>query len=423
MKHEKMNAEAFFLQSQDVIETEACQEELTLAQEQWNKIYGGICKIVDWEFLGETTGRRSVEAYLKWLESVDLVLAGNVFDPGSMTLLSIPEGRPLEWSPEQIFEITALLRVPSIIFRVRWEDVEGKDFYTYALGHREGLGFDPLMAGAILVEDRIIPPTERNTDIFHKDFGWIWQSKGNKTRGYVHAEVTVICSGGQAIASRFFTSHKMSIGSSDIKILPSPPALAGACASTTYTWAVATATITATVVIAGGTLTATFSGSFGSTAGGSGSLLDCCPLGGPPTVPTPVSLGSKVILTTPNGVVVSVSPDAPPPEEIQGDVHRGRLQVQGEDLDLDISWRWTRSEPPTKREAQRELDNLRTKLTSRQFKRRNQAFDKAQRFIRQAPATGVDAVVIESYYNNPRDPKYPEARVDVEVREGKAFKD
>jgi hypothetical protein len=30
---------------------------------------------------------------------------------------------------------------------------------------------------------------------------------------------------------------------------------------------------------------------------------------------------------------------------------------------------------------------------------------------------------MDSHYNHPRDPKFPDARVDVEIREGKAFKD
>lgn len=422
MKSRQDHVQRFGLLPKSGLSQDVCVAELAIAREQWNRLHGGHCRLEDWVCLGECSGRASTEAYLAWLASGVPCLKGDLGRGAELELVSAGvAGQPAH--PE----LVSLLRLPSLLFKVRWSTPEGGGFETFAIGQPEGLRFDPLMACAVLEEERIIPPTERNTDIFHRDFGWIWQSKGSYTRGFVHAELTVVCDGGKAVKCRYFASHGFNLGSSDIKLLPTPPAVSGACAQTAYKWAIATGSITASVTVVAGGLNASFSGTFGSTAGGEGGLLDCCKADAEP-VPTATGVqtgATQVRIQLPDGTVISVQSGVPAGAEVMEIpvVHRGRLQVQGDDLDAELSFPWTRKDPPAKAEAHTELDRLRTQLTSRQFERRKQAFEKAHRFIRQAPASGADAVVRESFYNNPRDAKFPDARVDVEIWEGKAFKD
>jgi len=104
--------------------------------------------------------------------------------------------------------------------------------------------------------------------------------------------------------------------------------------------------------------------------------------------------------------------------------HRGRLQVQGEDLEKELSYSWANDEEPLKASiALKELEKLKGMLTREQLKRREKAFEKAAAWIRAAcKKGGVDAPVhSQSFYNWPKPDDYPKARVDIEVRTGKAF--
>lgn len=103
-------------------------------------------------------------------------------------------------------------------------------------------------------------------------------------------------------------------------------------------------------------------------------------------------------------------------------MHRGRIQVQGADLVLERSWSWADDDPPTAAAALARLHDLRAQLTSVQLALRNEAFERAERFIRNAAASGgVDAPVGATFQNRGLARGGCTARVDIEVRTGKAF--
>ena len=97
--------------------------------------------------------------------------------------------------------------------------------------------------------------------------------------------------------------------------------------------------------------------------------------------------------------------------------HRGRIQIQGPDMDEEISWAWAQDTPPTKEDGLRELDKLYDSLTDKQKKARKEAYDKARKWIRNLPEAGVDAQVSKSWGNKDDSKK----RIDIEVIKGKAF--
>lgn len=137
---------------------------------------------------------------------------------------------------------------------------------------------------------------------------------------------------------------------------------------------------------------------------------------------------------------ISLPPPPPPPppssptsegesnEAAQDDpvMHRGRLQVQGDDMKPELSWPWarTKSQGPLPGDlALQQLAILRGKCNKKQLAQRDQAFKKAQRFIENAMKTGgiqTPPKVQKTFQNSPPpDPK--NARVDIEVWEGTAF--
>lgn len=97
--------------------------------------------------------------------------------------------------------------------------------------------------------------------------------------------------------------------------------------------------------------------------------------------------------------------------------HRGRIQIQGPDMDEEISWAWAQDTPPTKEDGLRELDKLYDSLTDKQKKARRDAYAKARKWIRNRPEAGVDARVSQSWGNKDDSKK----RIDIEVIKGKAF--
>jgi hypothetical protein len=122
----------------------------------------------------------------------------------------------------------------------------------------------------------------------------------------------------------------------------------------------------------------------------------------------------------PNSIPVSFM-IALPEEDVEAPAeekpHRGRIQIQGPDMDPELSWAWAQDTPPTKAEALAKLDELVGKLTSKQKEAREDAIKKVRKFIEEAPETGIDAQYINSWGND----KDPKKRVDIEVRKGKAF--
>lgn len=104
--------------------------------------------------------------------------------------------------------------------------------------------------------------------------------------------------------------------------------------------------------------------------------------------------------------------------------HRGRTQVQGRDINKELSRSWAQEVPKDAGEAHDELDEMRRECSRRQQQRRNPAFHEAHRFISNAQAYGgVHAPISESFPRSARrrSSEYPSARVDIEVQTGKAF--
>ena len=107
------------------------------------------------------------------------------------------------------------------------------------------------------------------------------------------------------------------------------------------------------------------------------------------------------------------------------EAHRGRLQVQGDDMPKpEPSCPWAQATPKTAPSALEGLASLEGCCSNSQRSRRDRGFLEARRFISNAHKDGgVQHPVSESFPRNKRHrPKdVPNARVDVEVHLGLAF--
>lgn len=99
--------------------------------------------------------------------------------------------------------------------------------------------------------------------------------------------------------------------------------------------------------------------------------------------------------------------------------HRGRLQVQGPDMNPELSWGWAQKDACKAEIAENELSKLENCCSSRQLRVRDQAFLKARRFIQQARLKGGVSYPISTSYSNRN--VNPNHRVDIEVIFGIAF--
>jgi len=99
--------------------------------------------------------------------------------------------------------------------------------------------------------------------------------------------------------------------------------------------------------------------------------------------------------------------------------HRGRIQVQGKDTVGDPSFAWARATPVPKQEALVELHRLRDDCSSKQLALRDQAFEKAEGFIKDGPYR--DTPIYRKFQNWNRPKAHKDARVDIEVLHGVAF--
>lgn len=103
-------------------------------------------------------------------------------------------------------------------------------------------------------------------------------------------------------------------------------------------------------------------------------------------------------------------------------MHRGRLQVQGDDLDRELSWAWASDDPPTVAAALTALDEMKAQLSSAERALREEGFERAARFIERAAGKGgVNAPASRSFKNRRLSGAYRTARVDIEVLTGRAF--
>lgn len=115
---------------------------------------------------------------------------------------------------------------------------------------------------------------------------------------------------------------------------------------------------------------------------------------------------------------VCIPPFCPPIGDQNNDAHRGRIQIQGNDLPEDMSWAWSQPTPPAKATALTELDNLWSRLSRRQKEIRDEAYAKAKSFIRGGP---YHAQIIKTFQNRNLPSRNKDARVDIEIRKGIAF--
>lgn len=103
-----------------------------------------------------------------------------------------------------------------------------------------------------------------------------------------------------------------------------------------------------------------------------------------------------------------------------GPEHRGRLQVQGLDIDENTgSYAWSQATPIPAATAVAELDALHAGCTPEQQRSRARSFPKARRFIDKLAGRGIDGPVYKTWADPGVSPKY--ARVDIEVITGRAF--
>jgi hypothetical protein len=102
--------------------------------------------------------------------------------------------------------------------------------------------------------------------------------------------------------------------------------------------------------------------------------------------------------------------------------HRGRLQAQGNDINEPApSFPWARAMPLPKVTALAGLDKIKGECTASQAKLRERAFQKAQNFIRGGPYEALPDPIFRSFYGDNLPERCRNARVDVEIRLGKAF--
>jgi hypothetical protein len=94
--------------------------------------------------------------------------------------------------------------------------------------------------------------------------------------------------------------------------------------------------------------------------------------------------------------------------------HRGRIQAQGENLEESVTW--AQDEPLSKKDGLKLLELLKSKLSKKDLKKREQQFKQAQRFIENVKG-GEDAPSDISFLNR----KTKHERVDIEIWSGTAF--
>jgi len=71
-------------------------------------------------------------------------------------------------------------------------------------------------------------------------------------------------------------------------------------------------------------------------------------------------------------------------------LHRGRIQAQGKNIDQ--SEAWSQENPPTEKEGVEMIERLKAKIHKQEVKLREQAFEKAEKFIKRASeSNGIDA--------------------------------
>jgi hypothetical protein len=107
--------------------------------------------------------------------------------------------------------------------------------------------------------------------------------------------------------------------------------------------------------------------------------------------------------------------------------NRGRWQAQGTDITKPKgghSVTWEESQAPSKPDGLGTLNALTAKCEAGQRELRAKAWTKAQRYVARAPACGYPATgKSKSFYADPANLRFRNARVDLEITAGFAFAD
>ena len=91
------------------------------------------------------------------------------------------------------------------------------------------------------------------------------------------------------------------------------------------------------------------------------------------------------------------------------------------DMSPELSWSWAQATAPTATVAAGELDRLEQECTATQRRHRDEAFPKARRYVTGHAGKGADAPVSMTFQNRGLPSTARDARVDLEVRYGRAF--
>lgn len=109
--------------------------------------------------------------------------------------------------------------------------------------------------------------------------------------------------------------------------------------------------------------------------------------------------------------------------------NRGQFQAQGstsakDNSKLQKSRPWNTENPPTKKDGKGFLDELKKKLSKSALEAREVCFQKAERYVNNAPKSGLCHIPSKSFRDiSNRTGFKKDVRVDLEVCKGYAFVD
>jgi hypothetical protein len=105
-----------------------------------------------------------------------------------------------------------------------------------------------------------------------------------------------------------------------------------------------------------------------------------------------------------------------PPCDDKEKIHRGRIQAQGGSTEKSVPW--ARNTPPTRTEGLTYLIILKSQLTKKELKDREELFPKAEKWINSAAQSGGVVAYVQQKFQK-KDSS--DIRVDIEVTKGLAF--
>ena len=130
--------------------------------------------------------------------------------------------------------------------------------------------------------------------------------------------------------------------------------------------------------------------------------------------------GPKIIAMTREERIPSCNDNKLMPRRRRQELNRGRVQAQGAGVEKSCSW--AEAEVPTKEDGHGYLDNLKGQLTPAEQLVRESCFEKALKWVNDAPAKGYVVVTPIKTSFQPY-PPIKDTRVDGELHSGASFKD